>query len=79
MDFARELKRLHDEGWDFKRIAKVACKTEEYIRSYIRLVEQGEERLIHGVETGVFPIKFAIQVACGIGFCSSTASRRCRV
>ena len=49
MDFARELKRLHDEGWDFKRIAKVACKTEDYIRSYIRLVEHGEERLIHGV------------------------------
>lgn len=63
MDFARELKRLHDEGWDYKRIAKVACKTEEYIRNYIRLVEHGEERLIQGVETGVFPIKFAIQVA----------------
>jgi ParB family chromosome partitioning protein len=26
-------------------------------------VEQGEERLIQGVESGVFPIKFAIQVA----------------
>ena len=63
MDFARELKRLHDEGWTYKRIAEIACKNEEYIRSYIRLVEQGEERLIHGVETGVFPIKFAIQVA----------------
>jgi len=63
MDFARELKRLHDEGWDYKRIAEIACKTEDYIRSYIRLVEQGEERLIHGVETGVFPIRFAIQVA----------------
>jgi ParB family transcriptional regulator, chromosome partitioning protein len=63
MDFARELKRLHDEGWDYKQIAKIACKSEEYIRSYIRLVEQGEERLIQGVESGVFPIKFAIQVA----------------
>jgi ParB family chromosome partitioning protein len=63
MDFARELKRLHDEGWTYKRIAEIACKNEDYIRSYIRLVEQGEERLIHGVETGVFPIKFAIQVA----------------
>ncbi len=63
MDFARELKRLRDEGWEYKDIAKVACKTEKYIREYIRLVEQGEERLIHGVETGVFPIKFAIQVA----------------
>ncbi|MEQ8785082.1 MAG: ParB N-terminal domain-containing protein [Pirellulaceae bacterium] len=63
MDFARELKRLHDEGWSFQRIARVACKHEHYIRDYIRLVEQGEERLIRGVETGVFPIKFATQVA----------------
>jgi ParB family chromosome partitioning protein len=63
MDFACELKRLHDEGWDYKQIAKIACKGEEYIRNYIRLVEQGEERLIHGVESGIFPIKFAIQVA----------------
>lgn len=63
MDFARELKRLHDEGWDFPKIARVACKSEHYIREYIRLVEQGEERLIQGVESGVFPIKFATQVA----------------
>ncbi len=63
MDFARELKRLHDEGWDFKQIARIACKKEHYIRDYIRLVDQGEERLIHGVEQGVFPIKFATQVA----------------
>lgn len=63
MDFARELHRLHEEGWDYKQIAQIACKTEEYIRAYIRLVRQGEDRLIHGVETGVFPIKFAIQVA----------------
>jgi|688.fasta_scaffold302227_1 ParB family chromosome partitioning protein len=63
MDFARELKRLHDEGWDFKQIAKIACKSEEYIRSYIKLVEQGEERLIQGVESGIFPIGFALQVA----------------
>ncbi len=63
MDFARELKRLHDEGWEHKQIAKIACKPEEYIRNYIRLVEQGEERLIQGVESGVFPIKFAIQVS----------------
>jgi ParB family chromosome partitioning protein len=63
MDFARELKRLHDEGLDYKQISRIACKGEEYIRNYIRLVEQGEERLIQGVESGIFPIKFAIQVA----------------
>ena len=63
MEFARELKRLHDEGWDYAQIARVACKSEGYIRDYIRLVEQGEDRLIQGVEQGVFPISFARQVA----------------
>jgi len=63
MDFAREVKRLYDEGWSYKRISGVTFKEEGYIRQYIRLVEQGEDRLIHGVEQGVFPIKFATQVA----------------
>jgi len=63
MDFARELKRMRDEGCDNKQIAKIACKSEEYVRNIIRLVEQGEERLIHGVETGIFPLSFAVQVA----------------
>lgn len=63
MDFAREIKRLHDEGWEYEKLAQLTCKTEHYVRDYVRLVEQGEERLIRGVEQGVFPIKFAIQVA----------------
>jgi ParB family chromosome partitioning protein len=63
MDFARELKCLHDEGWTFEQIAQVACRTEEYIRQYVRLVENGEERLIRGVEQAVFPISFAVLVA----------------
>ena len=63
MDFAREIKRLRDEGWEYTKIAKIACKSVEYTRQYIRLIELGEERLIHGVEQGVFPITFALQVS----------------
>jgi ParB family chromosome partitioning protein len=63
MDFGYELKRLYDQGWDYNQIAKIACKRPEYIRQYIRLVEKGENRLIQGVEKGVFPITFAVQVA----------------
>lgn len=63
MDFARELKNLHDEGWNFDEIAKIACRTPDYIRHYIRLVENGEDRLIQGVEQSIFPISFAILVA----------------
>src|SRR3954468_11742305 len=32
MEFARELKHLNDEGWDYGRIARVACHTAEYVR-----------------------------------------------
>ena len=63
MEFARELKSLHDEGWEYDQIAQVACRTSEYIRQYIQLVEKGEERLIYGVEQKVFPMSFALLVA----------------
>jgi ParB family chromosome partitioning protein len=63
MYFARELKALHDEGWDYDQIARIACRSVEYIRQYIRLVENGEDRLIQGVEQDVFPISFAVLVA----------------
>jgi ParB family chromosome partitioning protein len=63
MDFARELKRLHDEGWDYQRIGLIAMKPASFIRQYIQLVEQGEDRLVQGVEQGVFPISFAVKVA----------------
>jgi ParB family transcriptional regulator, chromosome partitioning protein len=63
IEFARELKNLHDEGWDYERIAQVACRGADYIKQYIHLVENGEDRLIQGVEQGVFSISFAILVA----------------
>ncbi len=63
MYFARELKALHDEGWDYDQIARIACRSMEYIRQYVRLVENGEDRLIQGVEQDVFPISFAVLVA----------------
>jgi ParB family chromosome partitioning protein len=63
MEFARELKNLHDEGWTYEQIAQVACRTVEYIRQYIQLVEKGEERLIQGVEQEVFSMSFAVLVA----------------
>lgn len=63
MEFAYELKRLHDEGWSDEQLGKVACRSSEYIRQFIRLVENGEDRLIQGVEQNVFPISFALLVA----------------
>ena len=63
MNFAREIKQLRYEGWTLEKIGKLICRSAEYVRQYILLVERGEERLIHGVEQGIFPITFSLQVA----------------
>jgi len=63
MLFAREVKRMRDTGISYAQISTITGRSENYIREYIRLVEQGEERLIKGVEDGVFPISFAKKVA----------------
>jgi len=63
MWFAREVKRMHDSGCSLGFIANLTGYCETYIADYIRLVEQGEERLIKGVEDKLFSISFAIEVA----------------
>jgi ParB family transcriptional regulator, chromosome partitioning protein len=63
MEFARELKQLHDEGWSYNQIGKLCCRSPEYVWQYIGLIEKGEDRLIQGVEQGVFSMSFAVLVA----------------
>jgi len=63
MWFAREVKRMYDAGFSCAEIAKIVGKSESYVNDYVKLVEQGEERLIQGVEQGLFPITFALLVA----------------
>lgn len=63
MWFAREVKRMYDSDCSYEHISKITGYCVGYIRGYIHLVEQGEERLIKGVEAGIFPISFAVQVA----------------
>ncbi len=63
MWFAREMKRMHDAGFNFAQIATIVGKAQTYVSDYIKLVEQGEDRLIEGVEHGLFSMSFAVQVA----------------
>jgi ParB family chromosome partitioning protein len=63
MWFAREVQRMHDAGLDIAQIAKIVGKGSNWVRKYVKLVEQGEARLIRGVEQGLFPISFALMVA----------------
>jgi ParB family chromosome partitioning protein len=63
MWFAREMKRMHDAGFQFIKIASIVGKSQTYVSDYIQLVEKGENRLIGGVEHGLFSMSFAVQVA----------------
>jgi len=63
MLFAREIKRMYDEGWSVAQISKIVGRSDSYIRDYIALVEQGEDRLLKGVEQGLFNMSFALLVA----------------
>jgi len=63
IDFARALKEMHDYGMGWDELSAITGKCHAYIQDYIRLVEQGEERLVKGVEDGVFPLAFAMSVA----------------
>jgi len=63
MWFANEIKRLRENGFTYEELSKITGKSEAYLQDYICLVEKGEERLIKGVESGLFPITFATKVA----------------
>ena len=63
MWFANEMKRMNDNGFTYARIARIVGKAQTYVSDYINLVKQGEDRLIDGVEHGLFSMSFAIQVA----------------
>lgn len=63
MWFAREMKRMRDDGMTFAKIASIVGKDQTYVSDYINLVERGESRLIQGVEHGLFSMTFAVRVA----------------
>lgn len=63
IEFARAIKEMHDHGMTMEQLSAITGKCIPYLGDYIRLLEQGEERLIKGVEDGVFPLSFALSVA----------------
>lgn len=63
IEFAQAIKEMHDYGMEWKELSAITGRDEKYLRNYVRLVEQGEERLVKGVEDGVFSLNFAMCVA----------------
>ena len=56
MEFARELKQLHDEGWDYAQIGKLCCRSPG-VRAAVHLASsrRAKTRLIQGSSRACFP------------------------
>lgn len=63
IEFARTLVQMNDSGVSLADIARITGRSESSVCEYIRLMKNGEERLIRGVEENIFPISFATDVA----------------
>ena len=62
IEFARRIVYMFERGMSYSELARITNKSLMTIKSYITLMQNGEERLIRGVEEGVFPITFAMEV-----------------
>ena len=63
IEFARVIVSMFDAGMNYDELSKITGHDRHFLGDYIILMKKGEERLIAGVEAGVFPITFAKDVA----------------
>ena len=54
---------LKQRGYDLDSIAQKTGLSPEYVRAVIRLLENGEHRLLRAVESGHIPISVAVDIA----------------
>ncbi|HBT77776.1 MAG TPA: hypothetical protein DEB39_12820 [Planctomycetaceae bacterium] len=62
IDFAKRILQMFERGMSYAELARITGKSATTMSSYIALMQKGEERLIRGVEEGVFSLSFAMQV-----------------
>lgn len=63
MDLMRAIEILQKQGYDDKAIAAKTGLGLDYTRDVLHLFNNGEERLLHAVETGKIPITIAVSIA----------------
>jgi len=63
LELAKEIGSLHKRKHSFAEIARKTGLDPAYVRGICRLLKNGEERLIKGVEDGHIPLTIAITIA----------------
>lgn len=63
IDIMQEIGSLNKRGYSEVQIAQKIGVTPEWVGMIANLLENGEERLVAAVETGLIPISFAVDIA----------------
>lgn len=63
IDLMHEIGSLHKRGYSDADIAQKIGATANWVNAIVVLLNNGEERLVSAVETGLIPISFAIEIA----------------
>lgn len=63
IEYAQALLEMHNRGATITELQRITGHSASYVARYINLINRGEERLIRGVEQGVFTLDFAMRVA----------------
>lgn len=63
VEYFKQIGILSERGYKYSEIAKKIDASPEYVRDILRLLNNGEERLISAVEKGLIPISIAIQIS----------------
>lgn len=63
LELVREIGALRDRGYSMLEISAKTDFSEEYIYAICYLLDNGEERLLAGVEKGIIPANIAMQIS----------------
>lgn len=63
IDLMQEIGNLSKRGYSDKEIADKIGISTSYVNMLVKLLDQGEERLVAAVETGLIPVSFAIDIS----------------
>lgn len=63
VELVHEIEALKDRGYSFLDIAKKTDLDVTYVRGIVKLIKQGEERLVQAVEKGQIPVSVAVTIA----------------
>jgi len=63
IELARLLHNLHEKGASVEKLSKITHRSTSFITQYLRLIKNGEERLIKAVEENRLPISIAARIA----------------